>query len=493
MTAIRSVSYCWGRPAVCALVGLLLSGSSLAQPTSEQWANWQARAEVYIRDHSYLDLQKLAQEIAPVAPRAALIYEGIRTFGMNLQEQSIDVYERLSTIEPTNPTFWTRLGQLYLKDWRYQEATEVLRKAVELDPSQWFRWAFLADSLMGQRQYDEAGKAFQRAAELGGPEAIYLRSAANAFAAAGKQNSFRDVVRMLEQVNPAIAVVFARNLPIVKYEPSKSRHPPPEPEASLARKLQANDDEFRDAVLLFEAEKLDRSLPRFSEVFAERQKLLGGGHAQTVEAARYLAVNHFLLRSYYDAMSIYFSEKRTDLRSLFRDVVTRRQHALGADHPMTLQARVGLAVSEIEWDQFGEGLHTIELAVFQIQQLLGRRHVDLFFAYVMMASTYSRLGRAKEAQPLAEMALEIALKAFGPDSPNTGLGYFYLAATRRRVNASANVTTELNEAQRIFDSLTGRESFGAIANFASQLSPSSTSAERFAVTSKALDKALKES
>lgn len=142
-------------------------------------------------------------------------------------------------------------------------------------------------------------------------------------------------------------------------------------------------------------------------VAAERARLLGRGHAETL-ASRY-EVGFALNRT----------GRAADALVEFTHVAEARERVLGADHPDTLAARQETAYT---LGQLGRHLeaHQIYTAVLAARErLMGAEHPDTLRCRHNLAYSLSRVGLLEESYRLACEVAAVRARVLGPHHPDT--------------------------------------------------------------------------
>jgi len=80
------------------------------------------------------DAAKKALELAPKLPLAHFVLGEFYLFKSDT-EQALSEFEQEREINPANPAVYDRLGDVYTRSGRYQQAQEALAKAISLDTS----------------------------------------------------------------------------------------------------------------------------------------------------------------------------------------------------------------------------------------------------------------------------------------------------------------------------------------------------------------------
>ena len=136
----------------------------------------------------------------------------------------------------------------------------------------------------------------------------------------------------------------------------------------------------------------------------------------------------------------YLQEGRDDLAiPLFEEVLAERVRVLGADHPDTIASRGNLAGAyESAWC-LGKAISQYKKVLAHQLRVLGAGHPDTIASRNNLASAYYAAGRLGEAIPLLKEVLADSLRVLGPDHPDTLTSRRNLEAARRaRESGSAS-------------------------------------------------------
>jgi tetratricopeptide (TPR) repeat protein len=113
---------------------------------------------------------------------AKLTPEYLMTLGdelqvLGLRTEALERYRAALALEPDNPRYLVRAGQLYLDMYRLSEAEEVLRRAIALDPRYALAYEVLGQTLLDAGQYERAiSDCFEKIIALDvASEATYFR------------------------------------------------------------------------------------------------------------------------------------------------------------------------------------------------------------------------------------------------------------------------------------------------------------------------------
>ena len=97
----------------------------------------------------------------------------------------------------------------------------------------------------------------------------------------------------------------------------------------------------------------------------------------------------------------YLQEGRGDLAiPLFEEVLADRVRVLGTDHPETLASRNNLAVAYESVGRLGEAIPLFEEVAADQVRVLGPDHPDTLFSRYNLAGAYRSAGRVGEAIPV---------------------------------------------------------------------------------------------
>ena len=165
------------------------------------------------------------------------------------------------------------------------------------------------------------------------------------------------------------------------------------------------------------------SIELYEQVLAERERVLGADHPDT------LTVRNNLAGAYKSAGRL------AEAVELFERVLADRVRVLGPDHPDTLAARNNLAGAYYSVGRFGEAIELLGRVLAERERVLGPDHPDTLTTRNNLAFAYHSAGRFDEAIELYERVLADQERVLGPDHPDTltvrnNLAFAYHSAGR---------------------------------------------------------------
>ena len=110
---------------------------------------------------------------------------------------------------------------------------------------------------------------------------------------------------------------------------------------------------------------------------------------------------------------------REDSIELYEQVLAERERVLGPDHPDTLTIRNNLAGAYYSVGRFGEAIELYEQVLADRVRVLGPDHPDTLTVRNNLAGAYKSAGRLAEAVELFERVLADRVRVLGPDHPDT--------------------------------------------------------------------------
>ena len=118
--------------------------------------------------------------------------------------------------------------------------------------------------------------------------------------------------------------------------------------------------------------------------------------------------------------------------------MAERERVLGADHPDTLNTRNNLAVAYRYVGRFGEAIELFERVLADLERVLGPDHPKTLTTCNNLAGAYRSAGRFDDAIELFERVL-------GPEHPLTKLVQKNLEAAKRKMNPPDASSPETGE------------------------------------------------
>ena len=169
--------------------------------------------------------------------------------------------------------------------------------------------------------------------------------------------------------------------------------------------------------------RFGEAIELYEQVLADRVRVLGPDHPDT------LTVRNNLAGAYKSAGRL------AEAVELFERVLADRVRVLGPDHPDTLAARNNLAGAYYSVGRFGEAIELFERVLAERERVLGSDHPDTLTTRNNLAFAYHSAGRFDEAIELYERVLAEQERVLGPDHPDTltvrnNLAFAYHSAGR---------------------------------------------------------------
>ena len=169
--------------------------------------------------------------------------------------------------------------------------------------------------------------------------------------------------------------------------------------------------------------RFGEAIELYEQVLADRVRVLGPDHPDT------LTVRNNLAGAYKSAGRL------AEAVELFERVLADRVRVLGPDHPDTLAARNNLAGAYYSVGRFGEAIELFERVLAERERVLGSDHPDTLTTRNNLAGAYYFAGRFGEAIELFGRVLAERERVLGPDHPDTlttrnNLAFAYHSAGR---------------------------------------------------------------
>ena len=149
------------------------------------------------------------------------------------------------------------------------------------------------------------------------------------------------------------------------------------------------------------------SIELYEQVLAERERVLGPDHPDTLTIRNNLAGAYYSVGRFGEAIE------------LFERVLAERERVLGPDHPDTLTTRNNLAFAYHSAGRFDEAIELYERVLAEQERVLGPDHPDTLTVRNNLAFAYHSAGRFGEAIELFERVLAEQERVLGPDHPGT--------------------------------------------------------------------------
>ncbi|MEV4364555.1 tetratricopeptide repeat protein [Nonomuraea sp. NPDC049625] len=184
---------------------------------------------------------------------------------------------------------------------------------------------------------------------------------------------------------------------------------------TLYRQAHANDGLTADLLTLrgqcsrylYDLADLTRAIPLLQTTLADRERVLGADHPDTLTSRNNLA-------------SAY--ESAGDLGRaipLFEATLAEQERVVGADHRYTLRSRNNLAHAYQAAGDLGRAIPLHEATLADFKRVLGADHRDTLASQASLAYAYESAGDLGRAIPLYETTLADQERALGADHPDT--------------------------------------------------------------------------
>src|SRR5215213_3965963 len=154
-------------PVIKILMILLLIAAGVWSYAAINWYLGNTFAEYFNPIESSFDVAQRAVAMAPDDPmthwRIAQLAE--KNFRLDQLAEAIAEYEKAVSLSPNDYRYWTSLGTAYERAGETTKAEHALKRAVELAPSYAYPHWFLGNLLLRNARYDEAFAELRRASE----------------------------------------------------------------------------------------------------------------------------------------------------------------------------------------------------------------------------------------------------------------------------------------------------------------------------------------
>jgi tetratricopeptide (TPR) repeat protein len=166
---------------------------------------------------------------------------------------------------------------------------------------------------------------------------------------------------------------------------------------------------------LSEVSDITRAIPLLERTLADRERVLGADHPETLGSRNNLA------DAYREAGRL------DDAVALHQQTLADYERVLGADHPGTLLSRNNLAVAYREAGRLDDAIRLHQQTMADRERVLGPDHPSTLRSRNNLARAYREAGRLDDAIPLFERTLVGWERGPGPDHPSTLLSRNNLA------------------------------------------------------------------
>ena len=171
------------------------------------------------------------------------------------------------------------------------------------------------------------------------------------------------------------------------------------------------------------AGRLGEAIALYEQVLADRTRVLGPDHPDTLSSRNNLAYAYISVGRLADAIALY---EQTDADSV---------RVLGPDHPDTFVSRNNLAFVYELVGRFDEAITLRRQTLDDCVRIFGEEHAETLASRSYLARAFRAAGRLDEAIPLYEEVLAERMRILGADHPDTltsrsNLAYAYRSAGR---------------------------------------------------------------
>ena len=171
------------------------------------------------------------------------------------------------------------------------------------------------------------------------------------------------------------------------------------------------------------AGRLGEAIALYEQVLADRIRVLGPDHPDTLSSRNNLAYAYISVGRLADAIALY---EQTDADSV---------RVLGPDHPDTFVSRNNLAFVYELVGRFDEAITLRRQTLDDCVWIFGEEHAETLASRSYLARAFRAAGRLDEAIPLYEEVLADRMRILGADHPDTltsrgSLAYTYRSAGR---------------------------------------------------------------
>jgi tetratricopeptide (TPR) repeat protein len=330
------------------------------------------------------------------------------------------------------------VGVFLLADGNYQDAIEVLAKAVRImetlqgcEDSDTIRaTGWLASAYWNQGDLNEAQKLEQKVLELrkrllGKEHPKTLQTMGNLASTYGDQGKWEDAQnlqenvlelrkRLLGQEHPstltAMANVAATYRNQGKWDDAQKLE---EKVLELRKKLLGQEHPVtltsmsNLAATYWEQGKFDDAQKLEEKALESTKRLLGQEHPETLRAMANLAVTYGSLG------------KLDEAQALQEKVLEMSGRIMGQEHPMTLTAISNLASTYCDIGETSRSIELLEMAIEKQHRILGHEHHHTLNTKYELAYSYKADGRDGEAIALLQDTLEAQIRILGGEHPST--------------------------------------------------------------------------
>ena len=193
-------------------------------------------------------------------------------------------------------------------------------------------------------------------------------------------------------------------------------------EDSIKCLLRITDSKDREAAGAYKSVgRFDDAVELYEQVLADRMRVLGPDHPNTLEARNNLAGAYDDIGRFSEAIELY------------ERVLADQERVLGPDHPDTLTTRNNLAVAYRSAGRFGEAIELYKWVLADQERVLGPDHPDTLITRNNLAGAYKDVGRFGEAIELYKRVLADQERILAPDHPDTLTARNNLAVAYRYV------------------------------------------------------------
>jgi tetratricopeptide (TPR) repeat protein len=152
---------------------------------------------------------------------------------------------------------------------------------------------------------------------------------------------------------------------------------------------------------------ISRGIPLYEQVLADRLRMLGESHPDTLTSRNNLAFAYQWAGNLDRAIPLYEQTLADSIR------------VLGEEHPSTLTSRNNLATTYRAAGDLGRAIPLYEEVLADRARVLGESHPDTLTSRNNLASAYAETGDLGRAIPLYEQTLADSIRVLGEEHPLT--------------------------------------------------------------------------
>ncbi|MES2479410.1 MAG: tetratricopeptide repeat protein [Bacteroidota bacterium] len=167
-------------------------------------------ADVYDECEDYEDVYKTLKKVLALDTRNEEALQKVSFWAefTNQLEDSVQLHQQLTEVDPYSTLAWFNLGAAYQGLKQYEKAIDAYEYCVAIDEKFEFAYRNLADAFMRLKKYDNALEVLQKHLEIGKPEDVIFEAMGYCWEKQKNYSLARHFYRQASKLSPEDDVIF---------------------------------------------------------------------------------------------------------------------------------------------------------------------------------------------------------------------------------------------------------------------------------------------